>query len=196
MNKPFSQACENNKDAILAILASEFSTTRRVLEIGSGTGQHGAHFAPNLPHLLWQPSDRAENLPGIRLWRNSATAPNLAAPIELDVTRQWPDGPFDGLFSANTAHIMPWPAVEQMLEGAGQLLSTGGRFCLYGPFHYGGKPTSASNARFDAFLRAQDQQMGIRDFEAVCEVAAEHGLHLTADHTMPANNRLLVLVRG
>ncbi|MBY6188454.1 DUF938 domain-containing protein [Marinobacter hydrocarbonoclasticus] len=196
MNKPFSQACENNQTPILNHLTREFETARHVLEIGSGTGQHGAHFAPRLPHLVWQPSDRMENLAGIELWRQEAAVPNLLAPIILDVTGRWPDGPFDGVYSANTAHIMSWPVAIKMLEGVGRVLSTGGRFCLYGPFHYGGKPTSDSNARFDEYLRAQNPVMGIRDFEVVAQVASEQGMSVMADHAMPANNRLLVFVKG
>lgn len=196
MNKPFSQACENNREPILTHLAREFALTRRVLEIGSGTGQHAAHFAPRLPHLIWQPSDRLENLAGIRLWCDEANATNLLTPIVLDVTARWPEGHFDGMFSANTAHIMAWPVVQKMLEGVGQGLTVGGRFCLYGPFHYGGQATSDSNARFDAFLRQQDGEMGIRDIETVCDTAKEYGLTLSNDHGMPANNRLLVFAKG
>ena len=44
---PFSQACENNKEAISAVLQKELKDARHVLEIGSGTGQHSVYFAPN-----------------------------------------------------------------------------------------------------------------------------------------------------
>ncbi len=196
MNKPYSQACDNNKAPILERLTVTFASTARVLEIGSGTGQHAAHFAPRLPHLLWQPSDRQENLPGIRLWCQETAADNLLPPIVLDVTGTWPTNPYDGMYSANTAHIMAWPVVQRMLRGVGQGLSPGGHFCLYGPFHYGGRPTSDSNARFDAYLREQGLGMGIRDMEAVCDLASQHGLNLENDHAMPANNRLLVFSKG
>jgi hypothetical protein len=85
-----------------------------------------------------------------------------------------------------------WPQVERMFRGIGEMLPSGGVFALYGPFHYGGKPTSESNARFDAMLRARDPASGVRDFEAVRELAASHGLKLEEDNAMPANNRLLV----
>ncbi len=155
-----------------------------MLEIGSGTGQHAAYFAPELPHLTWQASDVAEHLPGIRMWG--------LEPIELDVEKEWPRVSVDAAFSANTAHIMSWPQVERMLEGVARLLPPGGLFALYGPFHYNGRPTSESNARFDAMLRARDPASGVRNFDEVLALAQRYGLSPAEDDAMPANNRLLV----
>src|SRR5690606_23943932 len=84
-DKPFSPACERNRAPILAVLRSAFAQRRRALEIGSGTGQHAVHFAAHLPHLVWQPSDRADYLPGINAWRTEAGLPNLQPPMKLDV---------------------------------------------------------------------------------------------------------------
>jgi Protein of unknown function (DUF938) len=184
--KPFSEASERNRDPILAILKRVFGETRKVLEIGSGTGQHAAYFSAALPHLVWQASDRAENLQGIREWG--------VDPIELDVDGDWPRVDADAVFTANTCHIMSWPQVERMFEGVGRLRSVR-TFCLYGPFNYGGKPTSESNARFDAMLRGRDPASGLRDFEAIAALAAHNGLTLQEDNPMPANNRLLVFSR-
>jgi hypothetical protein len=182
--KPYCEACERNREPILAVLKRIFRDRRAVLEIGSGTGQHAAYFAPELPHLLWQASDVAEHLPGIRMWGME--------PIELDVDKAWPQIEADAVFSANTAHIMSWPQVERMFEGAARVLPPGGLLALYGPFHYGGRPTSASNARFDAMLRQRDPASGVRDFEHIQALAARCGLAFLEDNTMPANNRLLV----
>jgi SAM-dependent methyltransferase len=193
--KPSSEACERNREPILAILRRVLADRRAVLEIGSGTGQHAAYFAPALPHLAWQPSDVAENLAGVRLWREQARTPRLLEPIELDVDRPFPVLKADAVFSANTCHIMSWPQVERMFAGVGALLASGGVFALYGPFHYGGKPTAESNARFDAWLRTQDARSGVRDFEAIRDLAGKHGLVLEEDNPMPANNRLLVFRR-
>jgi len=154
-----------------------------VLEIGSGTGQHAAYFSAALPHLVWQASDRAENLPGIREWG--------ADPIELDVDGEWPAIDADAVFTANTCHIMSWPQVERMFEGIGRI-RTLQTFCLYGPFNYGGRHTSESNARFDAMLRGRDPASGLRDFEAIVALAGKNGMALQEDNAMPANNRLLV----
>jgi SAM-dependent methyltransferase len=176
----------------LSILKRVFADRRAVLEIGSGTGQHAAYFAPALPHLEWQPSDVAEHLPGIRLWVEEAPAPNLRTPLEIDVDRRWPEVSADAVFSANTCHIMSWPQVERMFAGVGRLLPPGGVFALYGPFNYGGRHTSESNARFDAMLRSRDPVSGLRDFEAVDALAKTARLVLMEDNPMPANNRMLV----
>ncbi|HET7669688.1 MAG TPA: DUF938 domain-containing protein [Burkholderiales bacterium] len=194
--KSFSEACERNRDPILDVLRRVFGDRRRVLEIGSGTGQHAAYFAPRLPHLTWQPSDVPENLPGIRLWREEAQTPGLLEPIELDVDRPLPPVEADAVFSANTCHIMSWPQVERMFAGIGRLLPRGGVLALYGPFNYAGRPTSPSNAAFDASLRRRDAQSGLRDAEAIFALAARHGMTLEEDNPMPANNRLLVFRRG
>ena len=45
MDKPFSPACENNRDPILALLMPLLADKSSVLEIGSGTGQHAVWFA-------------------------------------------------------------------------------------------------------------------------------------------------------
>jgi cyclopropane fatty-acyl-phospholipid synthase-like methyltransferase len=190
--KPFSEACERNRDPILAILKRVFRDRKRVLEIGSGTGQHAAYFAPELPHLVWQASDVAENLPGIRQWVEEAGAPNLREPMILDVDQEFPSIQVDAVFSANTCHIMSWPQVERMFSGVGRLLPPRGVFALYGPFNYHGKHTSESNARFDAMLRRNDPASGLRDFDDVAALAKRAGLALAEDNAMPANNRLLI----
>ena len=193
MSKPFSQACLNNRQPILDVLLQYFGEVDQVLEIGSGTGQHAVFFAEHMPWLLWQPSDRAEHLDGIRAWRTEAALPNLAAPLELDVARQpWPLDAVPAIFSANTVHIMGWPEVEAFIPAVGARLPPGGLFCLYGPFNYGGNYTSPSNAQFDGWLKQRDARSGIRDFEAVDALADAAGLTLLADHAMPANNRCLV----
>ena len=193
--KQFSDACERNRAPILAILKRVFADRRHVLEIGSGTGQHAAYFAPELPHLAWQPSDVAENLPSIRLWREEVQTPQLLEPIELDVDQPFPRVSADAAFSANTCHIISWPQVEKMFAGVAALLPLGGVFALYGPFNYGGKHTSPSNAEFDQWLRGRDAASGLRDFEDMRELGARHGLALEEDNAMPANNRLLVFRR-
>jgi hypothetical protein len=178
------------------VLARVFTDRRFVLEIGSGTGQHAAYFASALPHLVWQPSDVLEHLEGIRQWVLEASAPNLRAPIELDVDKRFPAIEADAAFSANTSHIMSWPQVERMFAGIGRLLPSRGVFALYGPFDCAGRHTSESNARFDAMLRARDPASGLRDFEAIDALAQCTGLVLQEDNAMPANNRLLVYQKG
>jgi SAM-dependent methyltransferase len=190
---PFSDACERNKGPILEVLRTAFAGSTRVVEIGSGTGQHAVHFARHLPHLQWQPTDRAEHLPGLAARIAAEGPPNLASAVELHVLAEpWPAVRGDAVFSANTLHIMSWPAVEAFFAGLPRILDTGGVLAIYGPFKYGGRFTTDSNAAFDAMLRERDPESGLRDFEAVDALAEAAGLKLAADHSMPANNQLLV----
>jgi cyclopropane fatty-acyl-phospholipid synthase-like methyltransferase len=195
---PFSEACERNKGPILDILRDAFAPARRVLEIGSGTGQHAVWFARHLTHLQWQPTDRATELPGLRERIADEGTPNLLAPVELDVlVTPWPAPPADAVFSANTLHIMGWPGVEAFFAGIATVLAEdGATLAVYGPFRYRGSYTSPSNAAFDDWLKRRDPASGIRDFEAVDALARAAGLTLAADHAMPANNQLLVWRRG
>jgi len=194
--KPYSAACEQNKEPILAVLREVFTEPGLILEIGAGTGQHAVHFARALPHLNWQPTDQAEYLPGIYQWITEAGLPNLHPPLALDVLSEpWPVTQVAGVFSANTTHIMGWPAVEGLFRGIGRVLQPGGAFCLYGPFNYEGRYTSASNAEFDGWLKQRDPASGIRDFADLDRLARDCGLHLRQDYPMPVNNRTLVWVR-
>ena len=190
--KPFAPACERNQGPILEVLRQYFPDRRRILEIGSGTGQHAVHFAPAFPNAIWQTSDVDENLPGIRLWLKEAALPNLPAPITLDVTSAWPAEKFDAIFSANSLHIMPWSAVGEFFAGVGEVLESEGVLAIYGPFNYNGTYTSDSNREFDGWLKQRSALSAIRDFEAVDALARQIGCKLVKDHTMPANNRLLV----
>jgi len=191
--KPHAPSCERNQGPILEVLLKHFSDVKQVLEIGSGTGQHAVHFGAAMPWLTWQAADVAENLPGIRLWLEDAKLPNLPPPLELDVgTGPWPAESYDAVFTANTLHIMGWPEVQKFFDGLGRVLAEDGLLVVYGPFNYGGKFTSASNAQFDVWLKERSPASGIRDFEAVDALASGINLTLLADHEMPANNRTLV----
>ncbi len=195
--KPFSEACERNRTPILAVLREILPLQGRVLEIGSGSGQHAVHFGAALPGIVWQTSDLPQHHAGIRAWIDESALSNVLPPLALDANDvAWPVAAVDAVFSANTLHIMPWPAVEKLFAGVGRVLAAGGTLCLYGPFNYGGRHTSESNARFDAWLQQRDPASGIRDFEAVDQLAQTNGLVLMRDFAMPANNRLLVWRKG
>ncbi|HEX5514278.1 MAG TPA: DUF938 domain-containing protein [Gammaproteobacteria bacterium] len=193
--KPYAEACERNQQPILDVLLTEFAAVHHVLEIGSGTGQHAVFFGRAMPHLVWQTSDLSENHAGIRAWVEGAGLVNVRLPLVLDVLGEWPEPGFDAVFSANTAHIMSWPAVTAMFAGVGQRLPPGGLLALYGPFSESGRQVSASNAAFDQWLRARDPASGIRDIEALDALARSAGLVFRRKHLMPANNRILVWQR-
>lgn len=192
MEKPYAPATDRNRDPILAVLRRQFADRRQVLEIGSGTGQHAVYFAAALPHVTWQTSDRSRNLPGICLWLDEARLPNTPPPIALDVNAPPVlDTRFDAIFSANTLHIMSWPAVERLFALLPGIMTPGALLCCYGPFNYRGCFTSVSNAQFDASLKSENPQSGIRDFEAVDALARGVGMTMLEDVAMPANNRCI-----
>ena len=198
--KPFSIACERNREPIATALDKWMAERRHVLEIGSGTGQHAVFFAQRWPWLQWQPSDHPDHLQGIDAWREEAALANLAPAFALqaELPPQAPlevpsSGPlFDAVFTANTLHIMGWAHVQALFAGLPALLAAGALLAVYGPFNYGGAFTSDSNAQFDAWLKARDPRSGIRDVEAVQALAGQSGFQLLEDVPMPANNRLLV----
>jgi len=194
--KPFAPSCERNQGPILEVLQRHLGDARRVLEIGSGTGQHAVHFAAAMPWLTWQCSDRAEFLPGISLWLEDAALPNTPPAIVLDVDGPWPRAAFDTVFTANSLHIMGWPQVEAFFAGVDAVLEPRGLLVVYGPFNYGGEFTSESNRAFEQWLKDRDPASGIRDIEAVDALARSIGLRLIEDNAMPANNRCLVWRRG
>jgi cyclopropane fatty-acyl-phospholipid synthase-like methyltransferase len=191
--KPYSESCEQNRAPILKVLRVELTGRTRLLEIGSGTGQHAVYLAPEFPRLLWQTSDRSDMHAGIQAWLDDQNSPNILPPLPLDVRQdRWPSTRYDAVFSANTVHIMTWSEVEYLFAGVGSVLESHGVFCLYGPFNYRGSYTSESNARFDEWLKARDPASGIKDFEALRDLAEKAGMDLKNDYEMPANNRTLV----
>ena len=193
MDRPFSQACLNNRDPILNILKRVLQGCNTVLEIGSGTGQHAVWFGRHLPHLEWCTSDRIENHEGIKKWLEEDQLHNVHAPIALDIVKNsWPKATFDAIFSANTAHIMAWPEVEAFVTKAACVLPSGGRFCLYGPFDFKGREMAPSNKAFDAELKSRGAHQGIRKFDAINDLARKNNLIFSENNDLPANNHLLI----
>ncbi len=191
--KPFAPAAERNARAILGVLREEFRAAASALEIGSGTGQHAVFFATKLPGLEWQPSDIAENLRGIHAWVREASLPNVREPLELDVlTTPAPAASYDRVFTANTAHIMSFAAVERMFTIAAAALNPGGTFVLYGPLRRNGAFNTPSNAAFHESLQRGDPAMGIRDLADLDRLAAAGRMRRLRLYAMPANNHIVV----
>jgi cyclopropane fatty-acyl-phospholipid synthase-like methyltransferase len=196
-DRPFAEYAARNAAPILEILQREFRNSSRVLEIGSGTGQHAVTFAAALDHLQWQTSDLDENHGGIRAWVDNAGLDNVSAPLSMDVREaSVNESAYDAAFSSNTAHIMGIDAVEKMFSLIGKALHDGGVFCLYGPFRRDGAFNTQSNADFDANLRERDPVMGIRHIETLDDFAAAAGLKRTRFYAVPSNNNVAVWVRG
>ena len=192
-----SPSAERNKGPILDVLARVLPRRGLVLEIASGTGQHVVHFARALPDLTWQPSDPdPELLESIALRVGEQQATNIKSPIDLDVTKlPWPLQTADAVVAINMIHVAPWSATLALFEGAKALLSSEQVLYLYGPYRRHGRHTSESNAQFDLALRTRSPEWGLRDLEAVSDVAANAGFALAEIVEMPANNFSLVFKR-
>lgn len=189
---PYSQAAENNRAPILAQLQRRLADARSVLEIGAGTGQHAVAFAGALPALCWQPTEHPAALATLAPRCAAAGLANLAEPRGLDMRRgPWPAPWPDAIYTANTLHIVAKELVEALFAGCGKHARVGSQLLVYGPFNYGGKFTSPSNAQFEEWLQARDPASGIRDQEWVTSLAVAAGYALEEDLAMPANNRLL-----
>ncbi|MCB1582296.1 MAG: DUF938 domain-containing protein [Xanthomonadales bacterium] len=192
--KPFAPACERNQQVILEVIKQYLrSEDKKILEVGSGTGQHAVYMAKHLPHVLWQPSDVLANHQGINLWRQEAGLNNVAEPLVYEIGKNHlPEAQADVIFTANTLHIMSLKLVNVFLKEVGENLKPGGRLLIYGPFKYKGQFTTDSNAEFDLWLKNIDSNRGIRDYEHICEKLKGYNIHNIADISMPANNQFLL----
>lgn len=193
--RPYAVACDRNREPILAVLRECLPVQGRVLEIGSGTGQHAAYFSAAFPDLDWLPSDLPQNLAGISLWQQDA-GKNCLAPVGLDLLSDQLHLPqADAVVCINTLHIVAWQGTRQLFTAAGKMLSPGQGVYLYGPYRYADRPLEPSNEQFDQWLKARDPASGIRNFEDLSRIAQEQGFALEADVAMPANNRSLIFRR-
>lgn len=193
----FASSCERNRDPILDVL-KQYLKTGRLLEIGSGTGQHAVYFANHFSQLQWVCSDRKENHQIIQDRLKEVRLPNLHGPMTLKIGEDdFPDKrPFQYVFTANTLHIMPWKENKTLFKLLGKRLREGALVFIYGPFNYQGKYTSPSNESFDKWLKdTHSESSAIRNFEDVLSAMQKNGFKLLNDHQMPANNRLLVFER-
>ena len=186
-----------NREPILDVLRRVLPRQGLVLEIASGGGEHAAYFAGNLPGLLWQPTDAdAEMFESIAAHRATAGPANLLAPMHLDVTsEQWPVERADALVCCNMIHIAPWAVSEGLMAGARRVLRMGGVIYLYGPYKIDGRHTAQSNEEFDAWLRTQNAQWGVRDFADMADLAARNDFVLIETVPMPANNLSIIFKR-
>lgn len=190
---PFSKACENNKQVIWSVICRFFCADDLILEIATGTAQHCKYFLAQRSELRWQTSDIKSSLAVVEAGLQDCEIENILKPLILDVQQDaWPVTEVDGVFSANSLHIMSLAAVEDFFSGVGRVLKAGGYLCVYGPFKYNQEFTTDSNANFDLWLKDRDFESGIRDFEKVTALAKLAGLRLLEDNKMPANNQLVV----
>jgi hypothetical protein len=193
----FAPAVARNKAAITEVLARYLPASGLILEIASGSGEHALHFAAHFPALSFQPTDPdAAALASIAAWRGEALLANLLAPLMLNVMADdWPVLKAGSVVCINMIHIAPWGATAALMKGAARILPPDGTLFLYGPFKRGGVHTAPSNAEFDASLCAQDARWGLRDLEAVAEIASAAGFAAPVVEVMPANNLSVIFRR-
>jgi cyclopropane fatty-acyl-phospholipid synthase-like methyltransferase len=189
-------AVARNREPILAVLRHVLPERGLVLEIASGSGEHGVYFAAALPGLTWQPTDPdPEARESIAAYRAAMALPNVLPPLALDAAAsRWPVTKADVIVAINMIHIAPW-AAEGLMAGAERLLPAGGVLFLYGPFREHGRHTAPSNAAFDESLRARNREWGVRDLDEVVALASRHGFALEERVAMPANNLSVVFRR-
>ena len=195
--KPFAESCLRNQEPILSALKSYLgSESVRVLELGSGTGQHGVHFTSGLSDAVWQPSDIGDCLPGISAWCEEAGLKNLLAPIELDVDQRELPGElqqgFDAVFMANTLHFVANSTASNFMITAKKALKGQGLLFIYGPFNDAGRFTSEGNQRLEHWLKERDPSSGIKDLQWLVALANKLGFEFLEQKQMPANNLFLV----
>ncbi|WP_137043825.1 DUF938 domain-containing protein [Pseudolabrys sp. FHR47] len=182
--------------AIGGILAGKSGA---ILEIGSGTGQHIVTFAGRCPHLTFWPSDIVEShRASIEAYRQAVDLDNLRAPLDIDLMRPdwaWDGGELAAILCFNVIHIAPWVVTENLMHGAGRHLKPGSHLLMYGPYKRDGAHTAPSNQAFDASLRGRNPAWGVRDLEAVADLADANGLMLVKTVEMPANNLVLAFER-
>jgi hypothetical protein len=199
--RQYALATQRNREFILAVLLSILPPEGNILEIASGTGEHGAFFAPHLSPRHWFPSDPNPRWrESIEAWRQACGSEHLHQPLDIDARQGiWAvEGlgiPFTALVNINMIHIAPWEACLGLMAGARRLLPLGGILYLYGPFKQGGKHTAPSNLAFDQSLREQNPLWGVRHLPDVVAAGAAQGLKLVRTVPMPANNLSVVFQR-
>lgn len=197
----FSPSISRNRDVLRDAFLSVTKRDARVLEIASGTGEHGAYILSAAAGMTWTYSDIDEsNFESQRAWAGTVEASCFEGPYKID-TRNPHWGavedlpPFDALAAINMIHIAPFAAAEGLFAGAQRLLQEGGALFLYGPFAQAGE-IAPSNARFDADLKRRDPAWGVRDLDRdIVPVASRNGLELSEVIEMPANNLSVVFRR-
>lgn len=196
-SRQFAPATQRNREPILAVLRDVLPASGLVLEVASGSGEHAVHFAAAFPDLVFQPSDPdPAALASIDAWVAKSGLPNLRPAIRLDATaRDWPIGRAEAVLCINMVHISPWAATEGLVRQAARLLPAGGPLYLYGPYRQGGVPLAPSNAVFDDSLRRRNPKWGLRELEAVAELAGAAGFGEPQVTAMPANNLSVVFRR-
>jgi SAM-dependent methyltransferase len=189
--RQYAPSAARNRDPIWTVLRPELPSRGLVLEVASGSGEHTVHFADLAgPSLVFQPSDPdAQARASIDAWAAASGLPNILPALVLDAAADvWPIARADVVTCINMIHIAPWASTLGLVRGAARVLPPGGLLFLYGPYKRDGGHTAPTNAAFDADLRRRNPAWGVRDLEAVADVATVAGFATPIIAPMPANN--------
>ncbi|PHR94306.1 MAG: hypothetical protein COA69_01545 [Robiginitomaculum sp.] len=192
--KLVSPSAQRNCGPIGQTLAPFLPENAHVLEIASGTGQHGAHMCGLRADIHWQmsdidaPSRASQNAYALDFPKQMR--PSLPLDMMLEGWWQAVSG-IDVIYCANMIHIAPWEAALGLAQGCARLLQNGGMLCLYGPFLLE-EDSAVSNLEFDHSLKGRNPKWGVRTLESVKHIFADRGLNLRTAIEMPRNNLFLV----
>lgn len=195
--KRYSPAAARNIAPIADVLSHWLPEAGLVLELASGSGEHGLDFAARFPEIQWQPSDPDEGArASIAAWQREGALANYLPPLMVDATSaEWPVERADALVAINMVHISPWAASVGLFAGAGRILSAAAPIILYGPYWEADVAPALSNVAFDASLKSRNPQWGLRHVKAMVDAAKEQGFALKERRAMPANNIMLKFQR-
>ena len=196
----FFPATQRNKDCIGDLLSEVLPSSGSVLEIGSGSGEHGVIFQKRFPKIMWQTSDpELIHRKSIRAWIESQKlTEKMPQPIYLDVNKRPWSLPklirptFKTVISINMIHISPWESAINLFEEASSILRKSNFLILYGPFKNNGKHISNSNSLFDKKLKGKNSKWGVRDMVEVIKLAEKNSFKLDNIIQMPANNHSII----
>ena len=197
----FSPSIGRNRQVVAEAVHSLIPDDATVLEVGSGTGEHGVYITEDRPQMNWMFTEYAEEAwPSIKAWLEHAGRVGLHGPLKLDAaSANWGDQleamRYDAIFSANVIHISGFAVAEGILAGASRVLTTDGLLLLYGPFGRNGV-LSEGNADFDADLKRRNPDWGVRDLEReIIPLAEASGLQLAEVIDMPKTNLTVAFKR-
>ncbi len=199
----FFPATQRNKYAIEDVLSKIIKKNGSILEIGSGSGEHGVFFQKCFPEITWQTSDPdLVHRKSISSWIEYEELNNkMPQPLEIDVENlPWKIplnllNSLQGIVSINMIHVAYPTCIKALFRESGKLLKKGQFLLLYGPFKIGNKHTSQSNYFFDNSLKMENKHWGIRNLEEVCDEGKKNGFFQKNIINMPANNFSIIYLK-
>ena len=199
-NRLFFPAAKRNKTFIGDVLSRIIQKNGSILEIGSGSGEHGVAFQKRFPEIIWQTSDPdLRHRQSISSWiLYEKLNMKMPQPLAIDVEiTPWEISSalalsLQVIVSINLIHISSWNCTRSLFKESGKLLSNGKYLILYGPFKIDNEHISQSNYLFDKSLKMQNNNWGVRNLDKVNEEAYNNGFAQKELIFMPANNLSII----